>query len=595
VISVISLCWKVMRTLLVAVLSLATLVGCSDDSPIFFIGVDTVGTDDGSTEVVEPDATETDVVDPDVAEPDVVDPDVAEPDVVDPDVVDPDVVDPDVVDPDVVDPDVVDPDVVDPDVTTDATVPDVTGPDVTTDTTPDVTTDTATDTTPDVTTDTTADTTPDVTPDATTDTTPDATPTGGTQGDLCNTRATCGEVDACATGFECTATVSGVEQCLEECDPAGANTCGTGLACASLEVGGVCYFLADTTCSVDRDCNDLGSASGAFVCDDGRCQVQSTERGLGESCDDDEEACEWNRCADGLLCSENTCVDPQIIAEAGICDPAGDLTGVARSCDADATCVTIADGEPWALCMNTCDGDIDCALDGYTCEAVLAGGASACAQTCSTDDECTAVGHSCEPSGFCFPSDVIVGETGGACNIEGGDYFDEPRLCADERACVGTGGGYGICHDFCGLADGGSCPDAGEACGDVIGDEVQGLCGDTCDSDVDCAPDQTCLDGGADGFCLTQVTGALAFGGICDLDSAATGCGPGVTCLREAEGQPGICTLVCTSDFECGTIQGTPSECLAVLADSSVCSIDCSDDGICPAGLRCVSDVLCLP
>ncbi len=239
----------------------------------------------------------------------------------------------------------------------------------------------------------------------------------------------CEFVPECRVDSECAANevCSDVGSCVEFEPECSTNAeCLNGEAC----VNGLCEDIPAASCEDDAGCGQ------GEICEANECVAGERE---------EPECAATADCADGLLCIDGACIDPN------------------AECHADADCEEGLMCEGGSCVEPSCLRNADCDENELCVDA-------ACVATCASDAEC-ALNESCNNLGFCAAADTECGDDA---------QCGEGSVC-NEGACVQA------CDASC------DCPE-GLVCGE------QGLCEDapapeTCETDCDCPSGQTCGDG----------------------------------------------------------------------------------------------------
>lgn len=389
--------------------------------------------------------------------------------------------------------------------------------------------------------------------------------------------------------------------CLQTCAADVGTSCPVGAACvdgdrideAELAPRGVCLpgecaaTYADTTCPDDATCV-LASTRTASFCEaagdvpaGGRCEVSADP---GAAPDD--------RCAPGLLCLSNRCVevcDARFVAPDPGCDDGLSCVGVFAASDRNApgVCAPACDawsegacdlgeacvpnrGEPGAreafYCapVDTPGGDgTPCALgdqcaEGFVCTE-RADGAPTCRPICDVADPDVGPLADCDDGAVCLSAEV--GRLG-LCH-DGCEPFADDRACGDDRvcqpqrvefryapdvgACVPANDGAAV-GEPCNRFDGAGCAGTAACVPDPLGaDPAIGVCAETCDPFAPtCGRDEVCAfvpaiagRGASLGACVATVDAASAFepcaspaGAACRNGGGCYDLGDGPICLQ---------------------------------------------------------------
>ena len=327
-----------------------------------------------------------------------------------------------------------------------------------------------------------------------------------------------------------------------DCEPGG---CPPGGECMQISPDGDTACLAP--CVRDGDCRP------GYACsDDGACMPGAGGEGEGEG--------------DGSPVG-------------GPCDLDGDCA------DAEAACLTDAEGFPGGYCMVPDCDELPCPA-GSECFQITEAGDTACLATC---DEGCRRGYECAQGLACMPSEGGEGEGEGDASSVGGPC-DRDAACADEDAiCVteaeGFPGGYCMVPDCVE----GACP-RGSECFEVT-EAGETACLATCDAG--CRRGYECVQGLA---CMPSEGGegegegdGSPIGGPCARDA---GCADqDASCLPDAQGFPdGYCTLFDCAEGDCPL----GSECFQISdAGETACLATC--DAGCRAGYECAQGLACMP
>lgn len=276
--------------------------------------------------------------------------------------------------------------------------------------------------------------------------------------------------------------------------------------------------------------------------------------------------------------------------------------------------------------LDRCTGDGDCA-SGHCVDDV--GGSRMCTIPCTTHRDCASE-HVCGDDARCHPDD-----TGATCSTSSPTSC-ELGLCVG-NASVGTGHCTRQCTNASDCPAGYACADAGGTfvCVDIEKDcsdgsqcatglclSVQG-CTAPCRTAADCPrrfgflPPYTCevAFGSTTPICVPpdDVVGADPIGASCPATGTTTcrsggcdtaaplgpmctqactqegGCGPGLGCFPQVDG--GDIVLLCAraGSRALGASCSSGRECASGLCDAtgSFCTRLCTDDGLCPTGMRC--------
>ncbi|MBX7077703.1 MAG: choice-of-anchor J domain-containing protein [Nannocystaceae bacterium] len=253
------------------------------------------------------------------------------------------------------------------------------------------------------------------------------------------------------------------------------------------------------------------------------------------------------------------------------------MTASASATDASSsTDPTVADSSGSSStggCMGDCQVDGDC-LPGQSCiECLCIGEPNGCAQwgegaygDCVTDDNMVDNTACMSDAGQCLVDNTGT-PTAGACFFTCTETCDCPQPPAGFEAQVTcsdlTGEGDNDCYIDCG--GGGDCPDgmycfAGTLC--FWGEEPQGV--------------------GPYGDCVNPQ--AMCDGGVCIVDDTMN---PTV----------GVCGENCTDATDCSAAPGgtAPPACIDLSGmGDNFCVLDCSGGEMCPDGMICVGNNLCI-
>ena len=400
----------------------------------------------------------------------------------------------------------------------------------------------------------------------------------------------CDDVDSCVGTFDACGICNGpgeVYDCGCTDIPAGDCDCDGN----QLDALGVCGGACDADIDEDGVCDDVDSCVGEFdTC--GICngpgdiyECGCTDIPVGD-CD-----CNGNQ-LDALGACGGTCTAD--VDGDGVCDDVDSCVGTFDACG-----ICNGPGEVYDCgCTDIPAGDCDC--DGNQLDALGVCGGTCIADedgdgVCDDVDSCVGAFDACGvcngpgavydcgcediPAGDCDCSGNqldVLGVCGGACDAD----IDEDGVCDDVDNCVGT-------FDACGICNGpGEVYDCG--CTDIpLGDcdcdgnqlDVLGVCGGTCDADID-----------EDGVCddVDSCVGMFDACGVCNGPGAVYECG----CEPLS---PWACDCDGNVFDVCGECGGTGT--LGCL-DEGACNYNsnaCGSDGSCVfamPGMDCDGNVL---
>ena len=506
----------------------------------------------------------------------------------------------------------------------------------------------------------------------------------------------CDDGDACTTADTCTdsACVGGAAPVCDDENPCTDDSCDSEVGCVNAPNTEPCDD--GDACTTADTCADSACVGGAApVCaDENPCTDDSCDSELGcvnapntGPCDDGDACTTADTCAEGacvggaapICVDENPCTDDSCVPDTGClytpntapCDDLDACTtqdtcadgvcvgGAAPVCTDENPC-TDDSCESETGCVNTfntspCD-DLDACTTGDTCSggACIGGGAT----DCGDSDACTV--DTCEGLVGCIHTPLECDDdnlcTNDTCNSETGCVFMQ-QLCDDENPCTADScdEGTGECVFNDALKNGTSCDDdnpctTADAClaGVCAGVQLLGCCLE----DVDCQPNEICVDNGCVCVpaCGGKACGPDGCGGFCGECSVGFACEDGlcigVTCDKAWEvpdclgdcapqawigngacddGSTGAyfacagygwdagdcdpCEPNCTGmecgldpicNYPCGScdesdycLDGVCMECSCELAECGTgpCGEDC---GLCPEGTGCV-DNICEP
>ena len=392
--------------------------------------------------------------------------------------------------------------------------------------------------------------------------------------------------------------------------------------------GGLCRDETCTPCVDDVECVSDPQFGEGFSCDNGQCSCPTGTLGcpcdtgaclMGLSCDDAEQRCISDRCAQGesgtlelcpcdaegqcespLECLSENGAPPQCVnrvgREGGLCD-------VGRRCDSfevtggrtltcqDGVCLCLA-GDAGCDCdeFGHCNDMLSCQLNEGrrgTCQPCA--GAQGC--LCDVANRCDD-GLSCQGR-LCLPTDCDPGQDG--CVCEADSTCTSPATCIplnDSEVCVICAGQHNC---VCGV--GNQC-DEGLTC-------EEGVCVTLCPvgmTGCPCTDDSTCTL--STDFCYAESEGAES---LCISDLIGTEgfpCAEGATCVDDLECRlNGLCGAPCQAgELECPCDVNTVGECgrtarcVSENGDSICLSCEggigcgCANDLDCAEG-QCIAEV----
>ncbi|WP_373049497.1 hypothetical protein [Vulgatibacter sp.] len=247
--------------------------------------------------------------------------------------------------------------------------------------------------------------------------------------------------NACRVDLYCMPDTPSTGFCRRYCDPSGPDTCGTGLSCHEVPMGGamvgVCSpstswmrsCVRDTDCAFNQGCKPLDDGSGV---PGGRCDWSPGNARAAEACDDDGD------CRSGF-------------------------------------CFAL-DGAGNGHCFGGCAGDADCtATNAFCAELPLSlddgttGGLAACQPRCANDAGCSAFGDAvCNVVQVGVKLEQGCTALGGPSDAGGGDFCTADDGCATGTCIDNARGEEPATAGFC-L---GSCFDAGDCSVDTTCREV---------------------------------------------------------------------------------------------------------------------------
>ena len=285
-------------------------------------------------------------------------------------------------------------------------------------------------------------------------------------------------------------------------------------------------------------------------------------------CDDadnctDVSACNYDDSANGSC---------QVNDECGVCGGAGIPAG---DCDCNG-----AQNDALGVCGGSCESDID--ADGICDDADNCTDVAACNYddpangSCQVNDECGVCGGTGIPAGDCDcdgNQNDALGVCGGSCeaDVDADGICDDADNCIDVSACNYDDSANESCqvNDECGVCGGTGIP-AGDCDCDGNQNDVLGICGGSCEADVD-----------ADGICddADNCTDVSA----CNYDDSANG-----SC--QVNDECGVCggTGIPAGDCDC---DGNQNDALGICGGS--CEADVDADGICDDADNCIDVSAC--
>ncbi len=404
---------------------------------------------------------------------------------------------------------------------------------------------------------------------------------------ICTAEVALGETchsGQCAVGFACAREDAWQETgtCLESaaldevCLP---GQCDAGLDCAA--VGGAGDRICRPICSSASDCN--ADETCVNSCDGGNCPDQGVAVCAASA--DEGQVCTTGQCTEGLVCAmvnqwdmAGTCVTPcwtaadcdqgsvctSFCSELGCSDMIKECRREAQrgdacvegQCASGLDCAQVNDWDVFGTCTQPCEDGSDCS------------GGEVCLPVCN-DWECSGTLRECRQP-LPVASDCREGECadGLACakNWEGDisgkcvavcdtkDDCDAAEICAgvdrhfyqypvELLACVPALGPGEGCED-------GECA-AGLVCAKRMASDAWGTCTSVCESEMDCADGELCLDASSQGLVAPEFSACVrpAAAGEGCIEGQ---CGEGLLCAKwNSEDEWGTCLADCSSSGDC--------------------------------------------
>lgn len=273
--------------------------------------------------------------------------------------------------------------------------------------------------------------------------------------------------------------------------------------------------------------------------------------------------------------------------------PVGVDMGTEEMGTIDAIC-----GDGQVTGSETCDGDCpvdpatDCGQPNACRVASIEGDAEQCQALCMFEEI-----EMCADDDGCCPL---------SCTPLEDNDCNNPRLaagmpcmmhedCGDNRVCLASEGGQGMCSATCASDE--ECL-SDEACLQIDGVDAS-HCVTPCEHRRDCPQNTVCSPGeslvSSELFCIPPWLSASKIGQGC-MDGAS--CGDGEQCITPSNSHPGgYCTATCNPEAcptgaTCHAINPASPE------ETSFCYADCTQDADCRAGYACLDKpegMICLP
>ena len=397
--------------------------------------------------------------------------------------------------------------------------------------------------------------------------------------DLCNgATGACGHNKIIGCGGNCAAD----GDCPEDKNPCTVAKCDAGDKCTFLPAAG--------------DCDDGDNCTVGDTCNGGQCQ------GSAKTCDDDNvcttDACKAGACLHGDVQAGASCDDGLLCTIGDACKDGKCVSGVAKVCVTDQTCMSSACDAKTGDCVTSAvkpgtpcsDGDACTLNDGCGQGGCWPGKTKDCddAKNC-TLDACNKTTGACSHDpiagcgGFCL-NDKHCGDDGNPCTKAVCDTAQTAcavaqviNPCSDNNGCT-TGdhcvaGGCVGQVKFCG--DGNPC--TADTCQGVSGSCVHAAApqGSTCNDGDVCTAGDTCNQG----QCVPATTKSCDDNNSCTADSCNKFTG---ACLNTPNSDDLGCSDgdACTDGDSCGGGSCLPGKTKGC-ADSDPCTADACAGGQC--------------